>query len=229
VNLWIIITPTSKTNQRGDRRARQNKNSGGVVAITQSHFPSTFQSNVRFKHMFRFQTSASLGTPGTVITRAQLLGLLFVNRTGGTTNAGIIAGIKINRLRMYGVGGSTSTLPFTPSSVSVEWLSEYGPSSEFSDTGNAFSPASLTSVPPPQSLCSFWNLIQGANQGQTMMVLSAPAGTVIDLWFEIVLRDGEAENDITTVAAGVVGQLYAGYLDAGAAAVCVPVSYLSLN
>jgi hypothetical protein len=222
----IIITPTSKQNKRGDRRDRQNKSSG-VIEVHQTNFPRQFKSNVIFKHKFRFQSFAAV----TFTTlRSDLLGLLAMNLTSGTSNASIIAGVKLNRVEMFAVGGSSVAAPFTPAVVSVEWLSNYGPSSEISDTGNAMTPAKVVSSPPRNSLASFWSLT-GINPTETLFTMVCPINCVVDVWVDLVLEDGESSLLYTTIAAGTAGQLYAGLLDrsAGAAAEMVPVSYQSLK
>jgi len=147
-----------------------------------------------------------------------------------TTSARIFTGVKLNKLEMFGVGGGASALPFSTSTVSCQWISAYGPTNEISDTGNAFEPAHVDTAPPRQSVASFWS-IQGTNETETIAQIVVTLGTIIDVWVEFVMQDAEAASLITTIAAGVTGQLYAGFLDrsAGAAAIMVPVSYVSLN
>jgi len=197
------------------------------MEIHQANFPKQFRSNVQFKHKFRFQ---STGAAFFTILRSDLLGLLAVNLTGALTNAAVIAGIKLNRMEFYAVGGATAAAPFTPATVSVEWLSQYGPSAEISDVGNAFAPAKIVVSPPRQSVASFWTLT-GFNVSEVLCNVIVPIGTIADVFVDIVLVDSEASVIYTTIAAGVAGQMYAGYLDrhAGAGAVMQPVSYVSLN
>jgi hypothetical protein len=136
----------------------------------------------------------------------------------------MIAGIKLNRIEMF---GNTSSLP---SSVSVEWLSNYGPSSEMSDTSTSTaSPAHLISSPPPQSLASFWSMI-GINESETLFSVTVPNGTILDIWCDIVLLDGQGNTvNTTTTASGTY--MYVSYLDGPAAAtpVWLPVSVISIN
>lgn len=159
-----------------------------------------------------------------------MLGLLTVNLAAGVSNSSIIAGIKINRVEMFGVGGSSHALPFTPSIISIEWLSNYGPSKEVSDTGNALCPAKIVTSPPQHSLASFWSLT-GINPTEILFNAVCPIETVFDLWVDIVLQDAETTLLYTSIATGTAGQLYAGLLDrnTGVAAQMVPVSYQSLK
>ncbi len=191
------------------------------MSTTNSSFPSSFKSNVELKHHFRFQTSAAVSTG---ITRANLLSLL---ATGTTTQqvARLMSGVKLNRVEVFGVSGGGSN-DYAAATVSLEWLSNLGPTSETSDTGNALNPPHIVCTPPPQSLASFWS-ITGQNESEILMNITAPTGAVIDVWVSSVLFDGETPVLIATTAAlYTVGQLYAGYLDGvGAAVHFVPVSY----
>lgn len=158
-----------------------------------------------------------------------MIGLLAVN-TAVSTQSSILSGIRLNRMKIYAIGGATAALPFSPATVSVTWLSNYGPSSEISDTGNSFEPACVTVTPPPMSLASFWTLVNASPSTEVLCTVSVPAGAIIDIWVDLVLYDGEVVFPFTTTAVGTVGQLYAGYLDrhVGAAATMIPVSYQSL-
>jgi hypothetical protein len=162
------------------------------------------------------------------ITRQDLIGMLVVNLAGTTSNSSVLAGVKVNRIEMNAVGGSTSALPFSAATVSIEWLSSVGPSSEFSDTGNALQPAKVVSSPPPRSLCGFWSLT-GASPTEQLFALYGPVGTIVDVYCDLVLTDDETVNTVTTTNVGLVGQLYELYLDLhlGAAASLQPVSYFA--
>jgi hypothetical protein len=207
---------------RGDRRARQNKSSGSVQRTENVAFPRSFASNVRFSHHFRF---TSVGTPTVYgVNRTLLLNLLGLATT--TTQVGrLFAGIKLNRVEVFGVSGAGTT-GLTASTVSVEWLSNLGPSSEKSDTGNVFNPAHVVTSPPPQCLASFWS-ISGSSESELLMNVVCPSGGIVDIWVDIVLNDGETPVLVTSSTTLVVGATYAGFLSGSAegAAALEPVSY----
>jgi hypothetical protein len=189
-------------------------------------FPRTFNSNIRFKHQFRYTSVGTLA--GNITQRSTILNLLGVATTT-TQVARLFAGVKINRIEIFGVSGSGST-GTTASTVSLEWLSEFGPSSEMSDTGNAFNPPHLVCTPPPQSTASFWSLT-GSNEGVSLFSIAAPAGSVVDLWLDVVLFDAETPTLITSTSILTVGGTYAGYLtgSVGAGTYLIPVSYQSYS
>jgi hypothetical protein len=219
------MTPT-KNNKRGDRRARQNKSSGTrqSVSVTNSHFPQQFKSNVELKHRFRFQAS----TAGSYsIARSQILNLLC--ESSGTAAAyRIMSGAKLNRVEVFGVAGG-GTNDYSASTVSLEWLSNLGPTSETSDTGNAMNPPHIVCSPPPQSLASFWS-ITGQNESEILFTVTVAIGGVIDIWLSAVLFDGETPVSATVTSFGTLGQLYALPLDQSAGVGnLVPVSYNSIK
>jgi hypothetical protein len=187
-------------------------------------FPPQFQSTVRVKHRFRFQSSANSSSN---ITRAILLDLLMTNLTSAHTNARLISGVKLNRVELWGVSG-TNASDFAAATLSLEWLSNLGPSSESSDTGNAFHPPHVVTTPPQQSLASFWS-ITGQNESEILATILVPSGSVVDIWVDLILYDGETPVTITTTQSGTAGTTYAGYLDGAAGAgLLSPVSYTSL-
>jgi hypothetical protein len=185
-------------------------------------FPRTFNSNIRFKHQFRFTSVGTLA--GNVTQRSTILNLLGVATTTSQV-ARTFAGVKINRIEIFGVSGSGTT-GTTASTVSLEWLSEFGPSSETSDTGNAFNPPHLVCTPPPQSTASFWSLT-GSNESVSLFSIAAPAGSVVDIWVEVVLFDAETPVLVTSTSILSIGGMYAGYLtgSTGAGSYLLPVSY----
>jgi hypothetical protein len=183
-----------------------------------------FEASIRFRKHFRFQeTTQSAGNY--TISRQNLLNLLF-SCNSGTTSARTIAAVKVNQVEVwqtYGVNNTTSA-----TTVSVEWLSNYGPSTEYSDTSLSVSiPAHVKTQSPPQSIGSFWS-ITGSNESEGIFRLRTDTGSnaVIDLWVDIVLMDDETPVTITTSTSLTTSQLYAGYLDGqGSSKFLQPVSY----
>lgn len=187
-----------------------------------NHIPS-FTVTVVGKHQFRFQSTGS-GTFS--ITRANLLNLLAVGLNNSPALGRIFSGVKLNRIDMRVPTGSSDV---SLSSLSVEWTSTLGPSSEVSDTGTPLHPPYITSTPPRMSLSSFWSLT-GSNESDVLMILVIPAaGAIIDVWVSFVLQDGQTAVLLTPTATPVTGQVYALALDGvGAANKLVPVSYTTI-
>lgn len=155
------------------------------------------------------------------------MGLLFLNQNAGTSNYRIFSGVKLNHVQMWAVAG-TGANDYGTTTCSVFWSSNYGPTNEVSDSGNAFRTATVTTSPPKQSLASFWSLA-GSNETEVLCTITCPIGTIIDINVDLVLEDGETPVSITSTQTGVLGQLYAGYLDFAAGAGAPALQPVSLG
>ncbi len=217
----IVQTPKMNSSKSGDRRVRQNKSSDSSARSVK---PPQFDSTIRIKHRFRFSTTSQTTVN---ITRGNLLNLLIEGGSSTTTNHRVISGVKLNRVECWAVSGNSST-DYGFTTVSLEWLSNYGPSKEVSDSGNSFNTAHIAAVPPPQSLASFWSLT-GSSESEILMSLTSPNGAIWDVWVEMVMYDGETPVAITTTATPTFGALYAGYLDGQVSGTYLPVSYVGIN
>jgi hypothetical protein len=205
---------------KSKRRSKRNTQTPKIVSINAS---------VKVSHRYRYAVDLA-STPNTYnITRANLLNLLFINNSGAKNNARLIAGIKLKRVEIISMSSSAVIRASSP--ISLEWLSNYGPSSEITDTPSSVSmPACIKTSPPKNSLASFWSLT-GSNESEVLfkIVLPSSMGHTIDVWVEQVLMDDESPVQIVTQTSGVVNQLYEGYLDGqNANSVLQPVSYTNL-
>jgi hypothetical protein len=185
-----------------------------------------FEASIRLRKHFRFQET--IVTAGNyTISRGNLLNLLF-SCNSGTTSARTIAAVKVNQLEVWQTYSTSNTSSAT--TVSVEWLSNYGPSTEYSDTSLSVSiPAHVRTQSPPLSLASFWS-ITGSSESEGIFRLRTDNGSnaIIDLWVDIVLMDDETPVTITTQNSLTTSQLYAGYLDGQVGSKYLqPVSYTS--
>jgi len=208
------------------RRARKRKGSKGGGS---KQFPPMFKSQIEVSRRFRFQVTSQTATTTSNIRRSDLLNLLMVNLAGGTSSARLIAGVKVRRVEFWGLSNSASVQ--NTGTISIEWLSQFGPSREISDTAiPSIRPPYLSATPPIQSAASFWSLT-GSNESEVLFTLVAtPSGCVIDVFLDIILFDGESSVTITTTASGTTGQLYMGYLDGPiSGGKWQPVSYTSLT
>jgi hypothetical protein len=190
-----------------------------------NHVPQ-FQSTIRFKHHFRYQAASQLTAFG--ITRGFLLNLLVSADGGGspsTVASRLFSGVKINRIEIRCPGAAVAAGSDTTSlTTSLEWTSTYGPSSEQSDSGTPLHPPLLMTSPPPQSLASFWSLT-GSNESDVLMLLTVPTQSIVDLWVDVVLMDGQTPVAVTLATSSTDGQVYALAMDGHTSNVLVPVSY----
>jgi hypothetical protein len=216
------MTPSSKKRSAASRRVSQNKSSDRAMTIMNPI--QQINATINLKHRFRY--TANNGATNVTVTRANLLNNLMVNISSSTGNWAIISALKLDRIEMVSPAISVGA----PSTISVEWLSTYGPSVIVSDTSNSTAiQCVVRSSPPRNSLASFWSL-SNSNESDTIMNLNAPTATVVDVWVTMVLNDGINSRNATTTASGTQGILYASFLDGPrSGAVFVPVSVASLN
>jgi hypothetical protein len=204
------------------RKKRRNKRSE-----QQSNKIVSINASVKVHHRFRYEVQPGGGTSFS-INRAALLNLMMVNTTGAKLNARLIAGVKLKRIEI--TSSPTTSVSTTFTACSIEWLSNYGPSTQISDMpSSSMTPARITSSPPRNSLSSFWSLT-GLNETEVLfkMILGTNQHHVIDVWVDIVMMDDETPVLLTTNNIGTIYQFYLGYLD-GLNGFIVPVSYSSLT
>jgi hypothetical protein len=165
----------------------------------------------------------------TSITRKNLLSSYIL--TAGVSNTGyrLLNGFKLNRIEIYSMPSTT-----TSTTVALEWLSNYGPSTEVSDTSTSSAyPAHLITSPPLQSLASFWSMA-GSNESEQLFIVTAPLGSIIDIYGEMVLVDGTGTT-VTGITTGTANNLYTSVLDGpgtsnnSGAGNWSPVSVVSIN
>ncbi len=203
---------SSRTNGAVRRLGQQSKQ------LALAH-PPQFQSTKKFVGRARYLALAANNIPLS-ITRRILLNHLIMNTTA-TTNYRLLSGI---RLKSVSIWQSGSTSP-----ISVEWTSQYGPSSIVSDTAvGTAQPAYVSTSPPPMSLASFWS-ITGQNETEVIAILSYVTNAVIDITYEAVLQNGETPTSVTTTANGTTGTVYMTYLDGVTKTDLIPQSYASLT
>jgi hypothetical protein len=216
------------------RRTQTQRSNSAVSRFAErdaraNHVPQ-FQSTIRFKHHFRFQAASQF--TGFGITRGFLLNLLVVGDGGGSSTtfaSRLFSGIKLNRVEIRCPGAASAAGSDTALlTTSVEWTSSYGPSSEQSDSGTPLHPPLLMTSPPPQSLASFWSLT-GSNESDVLMLMTVPALSIVDVWLDVVMMDGQTPVTVILTSTTVDGLVYALALDGHASNVLVPVSYTTTH
>jgi len=211
--------------KRINRQGR--KRSGGVVQelrkderVSVHRFPSAYSASMSYPVVLRYRfIGGSIGT--FPVTRKMLLDI-FVQGDSTTSYSRIWSNVKLRKIEVWGgtlsTTATTNVVPFT--SVSLEWLSTYGPGNVKSDTGNFERPPHLECRPPPRSLAGFWSLV-GSNESDVIFKLSGsssaiasgpfigvPAGSIVDLHLQVTNQDDEAVTLYTALSGVTVGQNY---------------------
>jgi hypothetical protein len=174
--------------------------------------PVQLRTNIEHTHQFRFNsTSAAL----TAIADTTLLLACGVTAATAVLGYPIRQSVRVARIEIWAPPASqgasvTCSVLFPPTARSQ--------AREVTDTSvSVASPAHLVCGPPAESLCSFWS---DGNSGATFFSLSAPPGSIIDVWISFVDRDGGADVAGTnaTLVGATPGGVYYTALDSGTSA-----------
>jgi hypothetical protein len=181
--------------------------------------PPSFSSTFQVSKKIRFTASSAL--TNCVIQDLDVVSLLQMAATSVTAYT-LQGAAKISEIELWGpppTGSGDST-------VSVEWKpSVYigAPASIVSDTclGSTF-PSHVKTRPPKNSLAANWLL----TDGNEVMVLNAPTGSVVDLTITLTLASGLGIYPYAfTIVGGAAGQVFLAPLDNSSTKYLVPVSY----
>lgn len=178
--------------------------------------PPQLRTNVIVKHRYRFTSTD--GAAQTIVD-SDVVGILGgVCRTANSVLSLLAASAKIHSVEIWSPPASQGAA----ATCSLEWAStDFSPTIEVSDTSVSVSePAHIVAVPPSGSEASFWMAPGG---GKNIMIITAPAGSIIDVRCSHVLADAGTEVGTYAVAAGTLGALYYLPLD-GASDKYIPVS-----
>jgi len=134
------------------------------------------------------------------ILRSYLLSTILVGN-GASIGYRVCSAVRVNRVRIY-----------TAITASLEWVSQYGPTSATIVQGTSTSTSGvLHQKPAKNSLASFWSM-SGSNEGDSLMLVGLSPNDVIDVDFSVVLMDNESPVS-TTISGGAAGQVYRTFLD----------------
>jgi hypothetical protein len=184
--------------------------------------PGQVPSNIRFMHKFRFTVVST--TTGTGITGTDLLGMIGGMGKVVNTSVSLIAeSVKIKRIQIWSPPASQGA----NATCSVNWAGfQNTPNTEVSDTTvSVTKPAYINCKPPAQSLASFW---QGLGS-TTIFGIAAVAGSILEIFVDVVLNDTEVSPVTVPVATAVVGQMYYLALDGPSLNNFIPVYLASTH
>jgi len=186
----------------------------------QKEHPPQVNATIQITRIQRYESLANNGTLS--ITRANVLNHLLMC-TLTTTYRRLLSGYLIKSIQIW----SPSSGVDTTSTVSVEWLSNYGPSKIVSDVSMSVKPAHVHTFPPKNSLSSFWSLT-GSNESEKLCVLTIPEQSIVDIEYSAIFENGETPTLVTAADSGVTGTLYMTFFDGVSTGILQPVSYSSI-
>jgi hypothetical protein len=190
--------------------------------------PPQLITSVISSRTFRFY-----GANQAAVQRGFLLALLAVNASGGSQYWGIISSIKVKRISITAVTGSSLQ------SIGLLWKGG-GLARDLmisdSSTSTAM-PAYITSTPPPMSNASFWSSIDSASLTEVLFVVNptneeggASPVCIVDVSVDMVLVNQEGFS-VTGLGSGspTPGFLYYSYLDGPSAVNYKPAGGLPIQ
>lgn len=224
------------TNNGRSRRSAQNRQRS-VMRVPRS--PPSVNASIRFTQVLRFKVWTAVASIKTVQRQDLLNAYVMVINPGSLVAARIFHAVKVNRITMWAEAGA-GTDDFDAVDISVTWLSNYGPASVKTDSGNAFNTASMISKPPRQSLASYWSLT-GSGETETLFQLGVtqtstavaiPKGFILDIHCSFVSQAAFSDNfnyiNTGTFAAGTIYRTALGELGNSSPA-WIPVGHASIN
>lgn len=183
-----------------------------------------FSADLRLTKTLRYKYTATVSN--NYITRADLINSMFVNGASGTTNYSLFSSVRIVRVDLYDLGGSTE---MTVSEMRWQWYSKNAPATDFSVSGTPLKPGFMSLTPPKNSLAGFWSGVS-VDGTERLATFNLPLDCVVDLTIECVLTNSRfAANVVSTAASGVAGSIYQAVLDtASTQKYLIPVGHISI-
>lgn len=208
--------------QRGNGRRQQRRPTPQNSDLVPH--PPPFQAAYVVGKVLRFKSNAAMS--GLAISAVNLLDLLCMADT--TTSAfRLMSSVLLRKVEIWGPMASD----LSPVTVSAEFQTDAstgigGSNALKSDTSMGSTRCAYVGFKPrTNSLASLW---QGRASVQSLMKLSGPTGSIVDVHLTFVLQNGETPLAVANaLVAATVGTVYCRGLDGVAAATTVlpPLSY----
>jgi hypothetical protein len=162
--------------------------------------PPPVEASIRVTRKQRFIASAAM--TDSYLTVQKLSGLYQMAATA-TTGYPIFSAVKVLGVEMWGPPGTTS-----PVTVACEWTGgTFSSRRRVADTsiGSTY-PAHIRTSTPEDILYSKW--LDETGTTSQVFQLTGPAGTVVDITCEFMLRNGEAPPAADVIAGATPGDVY---------------------
>jgi len=196
----------------GKRVANQKQYSrrlgSGLAAPASRSLIPQILGDLRGSTTIRYQALTAI--VGGFLTYADFLRSLLVNLNGATSWATLLESVKIRRVDVYDIGGSTDV---SLSTTSWAWVSANGPARDLSVTGTPIHPGTLSTSPPAKSLAGDW--ISANSSGAVVVAyISIPLSSIVDVTLDFVLNSNALTvPTVITSGSGATGAQAANRLD----------------
>jgi len=196
-----------KTTNKGRKPRKKN-----LAVVDRPDHPGMI-AGYEITHTRRLRFTVTAAVANQQISFSNLLDTILFATTA-TAPFDVFDIVKVNWVQVWGQAALG-----TPSSVAVSFNSATGDRSLHQDTSLGIKPAYIKAVPSPKSLASFFQPATGGNA----FIISAPAGSIVDV--SLTFRDvpNAAQGAIASVGATVGSIFYRGLDGLAAAGTNFPV------
>jgi len=187
------------------RRRRRAPALSSNISRSPPNGPSQLKTNLEHTHQFRFVSTSATPTAITDSTLVDACGVVAFDATNGYN---IRNTVRVNQVEIWTPPASQGA----SATCSVLWpATQRSQAREITDTTvSVATPAHVNCGPPANSLASFW--VNGS-ASIPMFTLTAPVGSIIDVWISMVDGDGEAPTVGATLVGATTGTVYYCCLD----------------
>lgn len=186
--------------------------------------PPQFTPTFVLRKKLRFQAVAAATTPITILS----LGDLWCVAATAVSAYQLASHIRLKKIEIWGPMSST----LVPVTVTIDWIGStvgsFGKSNRVSDTSMGSTEAAhVKSAPPPGSQIAQWCAAAATN---AICNVTYPIGAIIDISYEVVVRDDASVQAVNGAVAGAtVGANYVRPLDSVTSGTNLPpVGYSSI-
>ena len=186
--------------------------------------PPQFIPTFVLKKKLRFQA----GSASTYVLTTKSFGDLWCVAATATSAYQLASHVRLKKIEVW----APMAADLVPVSVVLDWTGSssagsFGKSNRVSDTSmSSVAAAHIASKPPAESQISQW---QDANSTNELCRLTLPGGAVIDVTYDLALRDNAAAQTVSAAVAGAtVGANYIRALDNQTGLSLTPVGYSTI-
>jgi len=192
-------------------KTRKIRQSRRPAQMRMASGPSQLRTNIENSHQFRY---TSTGGGQKSITDSLVQTACGVSASTAILGYPIRQSVRVKRIEIWSPpasqGASVTCSVLFPSAQRSQ-------AREYTDTSVSVAvPAHVVCEPPPESLCAFWTGVPTA--GIPLFFITAPAGSIVDLWVGLVDNDANTVANTATLVGATIGGVYYCSLDSSTSA-----------
>jgi len=192
----------SNNNRRRNRRKKNNKKEGGfILQRVQRGFPTDIKSNPIYSRVLRYRVNSAFTDKNFNMGNLHAHMLWVTNAS--TAAFTVVNAIKLNRVVLYSV--PSSNFGATVNELSFRWVNLGNFESTLTSRGTLSDPAKIVAVPSPQTLIDRAFDINDPEITTTIMIINAPAESIIDFHVNFTLLDGAGTANTLSANATFTG------------------------